>query len=81
MVALDQTIAAPVPNTRAASPADPAGPAETALVPAGFTTPPSDSQPLDPEQAEIRQRFDGLTRGLLDGLLPAELAGAQLDRR
>ncbi len=84
MVAPDQTIAAPAPepaNTPAASSADPAGSAETTLVPAGFTTPPSASQPLDPEQAEIQRRFEGLTRGLLDGLLPAELSGAQLDRR
>jgi hypothetical protein len=59
--------------------------AGTEMVAAGFVRPPSVWQPRDSgdlEQVEqIRRRFDGLTEGLLDGLLPARSATPQRNGR
>jgi len=78
----DQAIAAPAPAT----PAPPASLPAAAMVPAGDEVASDASRsPIVASLAhadaapaeEIRRRFDGLTEGLLDGLLPALPQGPQ----
>jgi hypothetical protein len=84
----DGATAAPAPDpAMPAMPAREAGASDPAAPPLEppLAQAPLAQAPLTPGEAEqveqIRRRFDGLTEGLLDGLLPALLSGPQRDGR